>query len=172
MKYKLSASLAITNQISTNNLVVGVSKSGADLRIESGNLLIDHRFWLEALEKYGASANFDEVIKLVDPKRSNSLIVFTGLGDAEKITPETLRRAAGAAARSLFGSDSADFALPHKSAAELSAICEGALLGSYLFMDFFSKVANEKKQPLQKVNVVSRFTDTDLVKKIIKRTLS
>ena len=171
MKDKLSASLAITNQISTNNLVVGVSKSGADLRIESGNLQIDQRFWLEALEKYGASASFDEVIKLVDPKRSNSLIVFTGLGDAEKITPETLRRAAGAAARSLFGSDSADFALPHKSAAELSAICEGALLGSYLFMDFFSKVANEKKQPLQNVNVVSRFTDTDLVKKIIKRTV-
>ena len=52
MKDKLSASLAITNQISTNNLVVGVSKSGADLRIESGNLQIDQRFWLEALEKY------------------------------------------------------------------------------------------------------------------------
>ncbi len=167
----MSISLSISNRIATNNLVVGLSRDGQDLKIESGNVQIDQRFWLDALEKYGARGANDEVIKLVDPKRSNSLIVFTGLGDAKKVTNETIRRAAGSAARALFGAEQADFALPHKSANDLSAICEGALLGSYLFMDFFSKVAAEKKSPLLQINVISRFTDSELVNKVIKRSL-
>ena len=119
-------------------LVVGVSfkkssgKGQGALTIESGDIALDTKKILSTLADLGASGKADEVIKI--PGTSTKLIVFTGLGEHRAtFSDETLRRAAGAAARALTGNDSATFSLPAK---KVSAIAEGALLGAYAFNKF------------------------------------
>ena len=124
-------------------LVVGLSfkagkttKLGAtSLQIECGDLAIDTKVFMQSLIDLGATGKADEVIKL--PHSSQRLVVFTGLGKAAATYDnETLRRAAGAAARALAGNSSATFSLPTKSISALNAIAQGATLGSYLFDAF------------------------------------
>ena len=122
--------IKLTERADSEILVVGLGLIGKKLQIESTGAQIDAAALLTTLTSMGASGEVDEVIKL--PSKSNKLIVFTGLGKIESnFSPELLRRAAGAASRHLLGNDSASFALPHKSVAEIAAIAEGAALGSY-----------------------------------------
>ena len=112
-------------------LVIGFSKSSGgskkspQFNLHSGDLKVDVSSLLEALDDLGASGAADEVIKL--PGRASKLIVLTGLGQApsnNRFAHETLRRAAGAAARNLAGHSSATFALPHSNLDEFAAISE------------------------------------------------
>ena len=99
-------------------LVVGVSiKSGKGaLQIESGDLALDAKALVATLNDMGATGAVDEVIRI--PGSTTRLMVFTGLGKAQSTySNESLRRAAGAAARHLAGNNSATFALPASSAA-------------------------------------------------------
>ncbi len=121
---------------------------------------------LEALEDLGATGAADEVIKL--PGDSTKLILLTGLGSGE-ITHEVLRRAAGAAARALLGQKSATFALPHKTREEVAAIAEGALLGSYAFDEFRGSTKSDRKSPLQKIEVHTRFAKDKDVQNLLQR---
>ena len=67
------------------------------------------------------------------------VVVLVGLGDQSAgLGAETLRRAAGAAARELAGVDSIGFALPADDIGSVAAIAEGALLGSYEFKRYRS----------------------------------
>ncbi|MET4076992.1 leucyl aminopeptidase [Janibacter sp. UYMM211] len=59
-------------------------------------------------------------------------LLLVGLGD-DAPTTETLRRAAGAATRALPKATSVRLLLPHDGPAQLAAIAEGALSGSYSF---------------------------------------
>ena len=109
-------------------LVVGFArdKKSKKFSIASGDLKVDKTPLLEALDDLGATGAADEVIKL--PGNATKLVVLTGLGEAQSggnYPHEILRRAAGAAARSLAGHSSATFALPHSSVAEFAAIAEG-----------------------------------------------
>lgn len=63
------------------------------------------------------------------------VVALVGLGalDGREPDAETLRRAAGSAARQLTGVRSIGFALPARDAAEVAAVAEGALLGAYAF---------------------------------------
>ncbi len=74
-----------------------------------------------------------------------------GLGgapaDGEAFGTETLRRAAGTAARALFGTKKAAFALPVAEAEAVSAVAEGALLGAYAFTAY-QEVGKDAKRPL------------------------
>ncbi|SFC71614.1 leucyl aminopeptidase [Streptomyces aidingensis] len=94
------------------------------------------------LTTLGAKGGEDEITKLPAPADGLAapLVVAVGLGTApEEGTPypaETLRRAAGAAARALSGTGHAAFALPARDDASLTAVAEGALLGAYAFTDF------------------------------------
>ena len=132
-------------------LVVGLSRQNKKLQIQSGELAVDATSLLAALNDLGATAKVDEVIKL--PGTTSKLIVFTGLG--EKFSSETLRRAAGAAARALEGEKSATFALPIHSDEELAAVCEGAALGAYTFHEFRGSTKSEKKAALGEVKIYS-----------------
>ena len=115
-----------------------------------------------------SSGDVVEVCKL--PSKSNNLIVVTGLGKIESnFSPELLRRAAGAASRHLLGNDSASFALPHKSVAEIAAIAEGAALGSYSFTEFRGSTKGGQKSPLSTITVVTRFANTAQAKSAVKR---
>ena len=148
-------------------LVVGLAvksskaaKGGSiSLQIESGDLAIDTKVLMQALSDLGATGKADEVIKV--PSTSTRLIVFTGLGKASsKYDNEIIRRAAGAAARSLAGNSSATFSLPAKTIGAVKAIAEGAALGSYLFDQFRGSTKKAQKAPLKSITV-----HTDLASK-------
>lgn len=95
-------------------LVVGLAHEDGkkpSLVIESGDLVLDSKPLLDSLKTMGASGKADEVIKM--PTAGFQLLVFTGLGKVERKYPhETLRRAAGAATRSLAGNEAVAYSLP------------------------------------------------------------
>ncbi len=137
-------------------LVVGVSiKSGKGaLQIESGDLALDAKALVATLNDMGATGAADEVIRI--PGSTTRLMVFTGLGKAQSTyNDETLRRAAGAAARHLAGNSSATFALPAATPSAVKAIAEGAGLGSYLFDQFRSSTKTAQKSPLKTITIYS-----------------
>ena len=109
------SSLKLTDGAVTDGvLVLGLSfnpNKASALTIESGTATIDTRTLLAQLKELGATGKSDEVIKI--PGTRTKLILFTGLGITNNnYSHETLRRAAGAAARALAGSSEATFALP------------------------------------------------------------
>ena len=160
--------IKLTERADSEILVVGLGLVGKKLQIESTGAQIDTAALLTTLHSMGASGEVDEVIKL--PSKSNKLIVFTGLGKIESnFSPELLRRAAGAASRHLLGNNSASFALPHKSVAEIAAIAEGAALGSYSFTEFRGSSKGAQKDPLSTITVITRFANTAQAKSAIKR---
>jgi leucyl aminopeptidase len=149
------AKLQITSGVINDEiLVVGLAQKKKALVIESGSVAIDSASLLSALSDLGATGAADEVIKV--PGTSTRLIVFTGLGVAgKKYSHETLRRAAGAAARSLAGNKSATFALPATSFAGVAAVAEGSALGAYSFTEFRGSTKSDQKAPLQNISIHS-----------------
>ncbi|WP_433609441.1 leucyl aminopeptidase [Dactylosporangium sp. CA-139114] len=123
----------------------------------------------ETLRVLGATGALGEVTKLAAfGAVSAPLVVAVGLGvptggDASRApSAESLRRAAGAAARALAGSSSAALVLPLADDGEtgvaalsagLRAVSEGALLGAYRFAGYKSKPAAGRRDPLRKVLV-------------------
>ncbi len=153
-------------------LVIGLSKDpkSKELRIHSAGLKLNVSSLLDALGEMGATGSPDEVVKL--PGETSKLIVTTGSGSsssAEQFTEETLRRAAGAAARALIGQTAATFALPHKDASGFNAIAEGALLGSYAFDEFRGSTKAERKKPLSKIEIFSKSVPAKDSKSILAR---
>jgi len=158
----------LTTKVDSDVLVVGLGSVKQKLQIESGAAQVDVTSLLATLTAMGATGAADEVIKL--PGKNTKLIVFTGLGKIESnYDPEVLRRAAGAAARELFGNKTAAFALPHKSVIEIAAIAEGASLGSYSFTEFLGNSKKDQKEPLAQISVVTKFADTAQAKVAAKR---
>ncbi|MGI9171622.1 MAG: M17 family peptidase N-terminal domain-containing protein [Candidatus Nanopelagicus sp.] len=158
----------LTTKVDSDILVVGLTKVNNKLQIESNGAQLESVSLLATLTAIGATAKSDEVIKL--PGKNTKLVIFTGLGDgSSNLTAETLRRAAGAAARELHGNKMATFALPHKSVVELSAIAEGAALGAYTFTEFLGNTKADQKAPLGSVSVYSKFTETAQAKAAAKR---
>lgn len=119
------------------------------------------------LETLGASGGEGEVTKLPAPSGFKApLVLAVGLGALPEkdgsFSGETLRRAAGVAARALAGSKKAAFALPIEDAADAGAVGEGALLGAYSF-DVYkengksngsAKDAKNGKAPLAEVTLL------------------
>lgn len=109
---------------------------------------------IEALTDMGVTGAQDEVTKL--PANGYRLLVLTGLGKRESSSlypAEVLRRAAGAAARSLEGHTSATFSLPYDSLEDLAAIAEGALFGSYAFHQFRGSTKSNRKPALTGIEI-------------------
>ena len=162
------AKVKLNAKVDSDVLVVGLGSFNKKLQIESGPAQVDNTQLLASLIAMGATGNADEVIKL--PGKTTKLIIFTGLGNLENgVTAEVLRRASGAAARSLSGNKGASFALPHKSVIELAAIAEGAALGAYTFTEFLGSKKSEQKPPLATVSIVSKFAETAQAKEAAKR---
>jgi leucyl aminopeptidase len=154
-------------QLTGDVLVLGLKRDEKKkLSILTSGIRFDSASILSALNEMGASGALDEVVKL--PGDATKLIVLTGLGSGE-LTHETLRRAAGAAARSLLGQSSATFALPHKNREEATAIAEGALLGSYVFDEFRGSTKAERKSPLTKVEIHTTLAGDKKLSDALKR---
>ncbi|SEG85094.1 leucyl aminopeptidase [Nonomuraea solani] len=82
---------------------------------------------------------------------SAPLLVAVGLGDSPD--PEGLRRAAGAAVRSLAGTARAALALPAGTAEEAEAVALGGLLGAYAFARY--RTGDGQKAPVSELTVIS-----------------
>jgi leucyl aminopeptidase len=135
-------------EVAADAVVIGVVKSGDGpvpvAETAEAAEAVDAAFGgrlAATLATLGAKGGEDEITKLPAPDGLQApLVVAVGLGAAPEPgaphPPETLRRAAGAAARALAGSEHGVFALPAGDAASVAAIAEGALLGAYAFTAF------------------------------------
>jgi len=155
-------------------LVVGLSFNSPSKRgqgalvIESGDTALDIKKLLATLSDLGATGKTDEVIKI--PGTATKVLVFTGLGEnTPTFSDETLRRAAGAAARALAGNTNATFSLPAKKAATIAAIAEGALLGAYSFNKFRVDSIENRQASLKSVTIHSALAKKPEAKEALKR---
>jgi leucyl aminopeptidase len=149
-------------------LVLGLSKKSGKggLVIEAGDLAIDSKTYLAALNDLGATGKEDEIIRI--PGTTTRLVVFTGLGQHHsQFSPETLRRAAGAATRALAGNSSATISLPAKTSLALRAIAEGAGLGNYLFDEFRGSTKTAQKAPLKTITIYSSLVSGPEAKELV-----
>lgn len=105
---------------------------------------------LRALEATGGS---EQVHRLVVPSLPVASVLTIGLGKTRSEWPaDTIRRAAGAAARAL---NSAEAAITTLTELDLEAAVEGLILGSYRFTAFRSDKTAPKDQGLHKITVLS-----------------
>ncbi|OMC50367.1 leucyl aminopeptidase [Mycobacterium sp. IS-2888] len=105
---------------------------------------------LRALEATGGS---DQVHRLVVPSLPVASVLTVGLGKPRSEWPaDTIRRAAGTAARAL---NSAEAAITTLTELDLEAAVEGLILGSYRFTAFRSDKTAPKDQGLRKITVLS-----------------
>ncbi|MEU9706768.1 leucyl aminopeptidase [Streptomyces sp. NPDC047981] len=156
----LTLSTAGAATLRADALVVGVAKSGKGLVVAPGAEAVDKAFdgkLAAVLETLGAAGAEGEATKLPSPAGLKTPVVLAvGLGsapeDGESYRAETLRRAAGTAARTLHGAKKAAFALPVASTEDAEAIAEGALLGAYAYTAYQeSKNGKDAKKPLAEV---------------------
>ena len=160
--------LKLASAITTPYAVVGLSASKGKIKIESGAIALIEKALTEILNSLGATGKSDEIIKV--PFSKPKTIYFTGLGESQKsYDPETLRRAAGSAARALAGQSAATFALPATSLAQISAVAEGAALGAYAFNEFRSSTKPDFKEPLEQIIVATKSTSDAAVKRALIR---
>jgi leucyl aminopeptidase len=90
---------------------------------------------------------------LLRDKNQRTLVV--GLGDKDKIEPDTLRRAAGTGIKLLLKLGSTDIALDLTAYADhVAAAVEGAILASYKFAGFGKDAAKEKRGVLARLQVL------------------
>ncbi|MEV6900247.1 leucyl aminopeptidase [Amycolatopsis sp. NPDC051372] len=106
----------------------------------------------EVLATLGATGKAEQVVKLPTlGKLTAGVVLAVGLGKATDgaVTAEQVRRAAGAAARALAGTERAFVTL---SALDLQAAVEGTALGAYTFTEYRSSKGDA---PLAKADFVS-----------------
>ena len=99
----------------------------------------------------GITGAADEVRRLPGTGLAAAVLVLTGVGSGP-LTPESLRRAAGAATRELAGTASVGLALPADDAESVSAVAEGALLGAYSFARYNAST----KAPVATIQIVTK----------------
>ncbi|MCL2422912.1 MAG: leucyl aminopeptidase [Micrococcales bacterium] len=101
----------------------------------------------DAADVLALTGAVDEVRRLPGHGLRARSLVLTGAGDAA--TPESVRRAVGAATRSLAGLSKAAVVLPDDEVATLAAVAEGALLGAYAYTRYRAKAdSHDTKEPL------------------------
>ncbi len=144
-------------------LVVGVFSDVGTPRLASGGADIEdaiHGGFTAALQAMGAKGSAEEVTKLPSGGAAPApLVVAVGLGaepaEGAACEQETLRRAAGAALRSLAGTSRVGLALPAEDVPALGAVAEGALLGAYAFLRYRDPSSGDYRAPVEDLTVVS-----------------
>jgi leucyl aminopeptidase len=153
----LESSAEPLTEILADVLVVGVRKTDDGPRIAGS-----HSSALSALEaslpSLGFSGAADETSRQLSPDGfSAGSIVLVGLGSAPT-TPDVLRSAAGSAARAMSGASRVALALPIDSEDDLRAVAEGAVLGSYRYLDYRSRDA---AAALTSIVIVTELAEAD-----------
>jgi leucyl aminopeptidase len=92
---------------------------------------------------------------LLRGRETRTLVV--GLGEKDKLAPDTLRKAAGAAVKHLLAVGATDIALELGAHAEhIGAVVEGAILASYKFTGFGKDPSKKTHSILQRLQVLVR----------------
>jgi leucyl aminopeptidase len=142
--------------VTADAVVFGVSADGERLVLSDDDGALDpgQRRQLAAdLKRLGASSKVGEVTKVPSAGVVKApVLVAVGLGDKSPADLETLRRAAGSAARSLAGTGTVAFALPADEPDRVRAVAEGALLGDYAYDKYLAK----KHEPIGEVVIMSQ----------------
>ncbi|KAB8192702.1 leucyl aminopeptidase [Nonomuraea phyllanthi] len=145
--------------IDTDALIVGFRSGQDGPRATAGAESLDAAFGGklgESLKAVAFSGKAGELAKLPTfGAIAAPLLVAVGLG--ESADAEGLRRAAGAAVRSLAGTARAALALPAGTPEEAEAVALGALLGAYSFSRY--RTGEEQKAPVAELTVVSGESD-------------
>jgi leucyl aminopeptidase len=157
---------AVKDEVLVLGLASTNSKGG--LAVESGEMVLDTKKIISQLSDMGATGKVDEVIKI--PGSFVRLMVFTGLGaKSATYSHETLRRAAGSAARELNGNSSATFSLPARRTIEIAAVAEGAALGAYNFTEFKGASKSDHKEPIKNITIFSKLANNAQGKLAVSR---
>ncbi len=123
----------------------------------------------ESLDALGATGKTGEVVRIPGAGVfAAPLVVAVGLGK-DPVTPEGLRRAAGAATRALAGSRRAAFGLPVEGPAELEAVAEGIILGGYGFTSFRADSMTGRKAELRTASIVVEDAKDGAAKAALRR---
>ncbi len=121
-------------------VVIGVVKSGKKLVAAAGGDEVAAAYgrkFAPLLQTLGFKGSVGEIAKVPTSGTVNSpLLVLVGLGDAERFTPDVVRRAAGSVARTVTNAATLAIALPADSVALLRGVAEGMRLGAYVFNEF------------------------------------
>ncbi|MBY0290648.1 MAG: leucyl aminopeptidase [Mycobacteriaceae bacterium] len=111
-----------------------------------------------ALEALGAKGGSDQVTRVLAPSLPVASVLAVGLGKNRDAWPaDTIRRAAGVAARSLNGVENVITTL---SDIDLGAAIEGLILGAYRFNDFRSEKTTPKDNGLRTITALTADTKT------------
>jgi leucyl aminopeptidase len=105
-----------------------------------------------ALAGIAATGGVDEVRRLPGLDGMSASLALVGLGTAEP-GPDTLRYAAGSAARQLTGIERLAFALPLADADDARAVLEGAGIGAYAYTGYRVATIGTVKTPADEVTV-------------------
>jgi leucyl aminopeptidase len=109
-----------------------------------------------ALKALGAKGGTDQLTRVVAPSLPVASVLTVGLGkDRDEWPADVIRRAAGAAARSLNGTETVITTL---SDLDLGATIEGLILGAYRFTDFRSSKTAPKDAGLREITVLAADT--------------
>lgn len=142
-------------RLAVDALVVAVAQQdGAPSVLGLERLPKELRAQLADAAALGVTGAADEVRRLPGTGLSATILVLTGVGPADTITAETLRRAAGAATRELAGTASVGLALPADDAESVAAVAEGALFGAYSYTRYRASEA-AKQAPVGAIQIVT-----------------
>ena len=164
-------------------LVVGVAKGAGGVILVPGAADVDKAFQgrlartVEALGGTGAAGEVTKVPSL--GATGAAVVVAVGLGEEKAgggrrnrqttaYDVETLRRAAGAASRSLAGTRRVGLALPAEDAASAEAVAQGALLGAYDFLRYRVASKDKHKDPVVTFSLVSTVGKDKAVKAAVE----
>ncbi|MEP6665856.1 MAG: leucyl aminopeptidase [Nocardioidaceae bacterium] len=154
-----TASLRNTSarNVKADAVVIGIYRSSDSVTAAVGSSdVVDAmgKRFMGTLKELGASGKTGDICKLPSSGDTKApLIVTVGLGQGTsgEVDLESLRRAAGAAARALSGKKTVALALPATTERQLRAVAEGALLGGYAFDRYLTK----KHEPIGEFVILS-----------------
>ncbi|GAB3540042.1 leucyl aminopeptidase [Arthrobacter tecti] len=162
-----------TSEIQLTAVSKDIKKAGCEVLVigtgqsPDGPVLLDNplsaksaRALSDSLPSLGVTGAADEAKRFPGlPEIGADVLVLTGTGrvsPGRPLSEETLRRAAGSAVRQLSGVESIAVALPAATVAEVAAVAEGVLMGSYSYTEHFSAVGGKAPRPSAKT--LSRVT--------------
>lgn len=146
-KLKVNIVETLPSLSKTTALLLGIQKGPRGIQLAKSTfdskVLGDINF-----ESLGLSSDLGKIGKISGPE--GSVLVLVGLG--EKLEVDSLRLAAGAAARESLSLENLIIDLPLKDVSQVSAVIEGASLGHYEFNNYKPKAQSAK---LGRLTVVS-----------------
>ena len=126
----------------TDAVVIGIVSAGKGVVAAAGGEDVASAYgrkFAPLLATLGLTGKKGEVAKVPTGGAIKSpLLIAVGLGPADRVDPDAVRRAAGLAARTVSNAASVALALPGEDAAHVRAMTEGFLLGGYSFSRYKS----------------------------------